>query len=142
MLKGIGIEKCVVKAVSAGGPTAYNFALRHPEICKGLIADAAISGNHSYGDDKEAEHKGLMSKMMLTNAFMTRVGQAAAAGNPRSGYAEMLPGIANYDKEETEKYLNFAATDPACIEMLPKMYMTGTGICVYSEGWKAFEKEF
>merc|ERR1712048_1553645 len=80
--------------------------------------------------------------MMLTNSFMTRMGQAAAKGNPRSGYAEMFPGIASYNKEETEKYLNFAANDPACIEMLPKMYETGTGICVYPEGWKAFEKEF
>ena len=34
MLKGIGIEKCIVKSESAGGPTAYHFAAKYPEICK------------------------------------------------------------------------------------------------------------
>ncbi|CAH2602012.1 Alpha/beta hydrolase [Rhodovastum atsumiense] len=43
LLDALGIGSVVVAAVSAGGPCALQFALRHPERCRGLILVSACS---------------------------------------------------------------------------------------------------
>ena len=45
LLDSTGIEKAMVAAVSAGGPVAIAFALRHPERCAGLVLVSTPSGN-------------------------------------------------------------------------------------------------
>lgn len=44
LLDALGIERALVAAVSAGGPSAIQFALRHPDRCAGLILVSAASG--------------------------------------------------------------------------------------------------
>ncbi len=43
LLDTLGIEKAGVMAVSGGGPSAVEFALRHPERCNGLVLAATIA---------------------------------------------------------------------------------------------------
>lgn len=45
LLAVLGIEKAMVAAVSAGGPTAIAFALRHPERCAGLVLVSTPCGH-------------------------------------------------------------------------------------------------
>ena len=45
LLDVLGIEKAVVAAVSAGGPVAIAFALRHPARCAGLVLVSTPSGH-------------------------------------------------------------------------------------------------
>jgi pimeloyl-ACP methyl ester carboxylesterase len=45
LLDVLGTEKAVLAAVSAGGPTALAFALRHPTRCAGLVLVSTPSGN-------------------------------------------------------------------------------------------------
>jgi pimeloyl-ACP methyl ester carboxylesterase len=44
LLDSLAIDRAVVAAVSAGGPTAIAFAARHPDRCAGLILISAASG--------------------------------------------------------------------------------------------------
>jgi pimeloyl-ACP methyl ester carboxylesterase len=44
VLGHFGIAKATVIAISGGGPTALQFALRHPEMCSGLVMISACSG--------------------------------------------------------------------------------------------------
>lgn len=44
LLDALGIERVVVAAVSAGGPSAIQFALRYPERCKALILVSCCTG--------------------------------------------------------------------------------------------------
>lgn len=44
LLDALGIEKTLVAAVSAGGPSAIQFALRHPSRCTGLILVSTATG--------------------------------------------------------------------------------------------------
>lgn len=44
LLDALGIDRVVTAAVSAGGPTAQHFALRHPDRCHGLVLVSAPTG--------------------------------------------------------------------------------------------------
>ena len=44
LLDALGIERTVVAAVSAGGPSAIQFALLHPDRCAGLILVSTATG--------------------------------------------------------------------------------------------------
>ena len=44
LLDALGIEKALVAAVSAGGPSAIQFALRHPGRCAGLVLVSTATG--------------------------------------------------------------------------------------------------
>lgn len=44
LLDALGIERTLVAAVSAGGPSAIQFALRHPDRCQRLILVSAATG--------------------------------------------------------------------------------------------------
>lgn len=44
LLDALGIERALVAAVSAGGPSAIQFALRHPDRCAGLILVSTATG--------------------------------------------------------------------------------------------------
>lgn len=44
LLDALGIKRTLVAAVSAGGPSAIQFALHHPQRCDGLILVSAASG--------------------------------------------------------------------------------------------------
>lgn len=44
LLDKLHIERAVVAALSAGGPSAIHFATRHPDRCKALILTSAVTG--------------------------------------------------------------------------------------------------
>lgn len=50
LLDTLGIERAVVAAVSAGGPSAIAFAARHPGRCAGLILMSTASGRFDVPD--------------------------------------------------------------------------------------------
>ncbi len=50
LLDTLGIERAVVAAVSAGGPSAISFAARHADRCAGLILVSTASGRFDVPD--------------------------------------------------------------------------------------------
>lgn len=45
LLDRLGIERAVVAGLSAGGPSAIHFAIRHPDRCKALILVSAVAAS-------------------------------------------------------------------------------------------------
>lgn len=51
LLDTLGIERVTVAAVSAGGPSAVEFALRHPDRCEALILVSCCTGHLAIPDE-------------------------------------------------------------------------------------------
>ncbi len=47
LLNALGIQKAAIMGISGGGPSALQFALRHPDRCNGLIMLSAVSQHYS-----------------------------------------------------------------------------------------------
>lgn len=48
LLDALDIERTLVMAISAGGPVALHFAIRHPERCAGLVLLGAVTRRDSF----------------------------------------------------------------------------------------------
>ena len=46
LLDALGIERAAVIGISGGGPSSLQFALRHPERCRGLALISTVSGRY------------------------------------------------------------------------------------------------
>lgn len=46
LLDALGIERAAVIGISGGGPSSLQFALRHPERCRGLVLISTVSGRY------------------------------------------------------------------------------------------------
>jgi pimeloyl-ACP methyl ester carboxylesterase len=62
LLDGLRVERAVVAAVSAGGPSAISFALRYPERCRGLILVSTPTGAMP-ADPRMMERLGKMERI-------------------------------------------------------------------------------
>jgi pimeloyl-ACP methyl ester carboxylesterase len=47
LLNALGIQKAAIMGISGGGPSALQFALRHPDRCNGLIMLSAVAQHYS-----------------------------------------------------------------------------------------------
>ena len=47
LLDALRIQKAAILGVSGGGPSALQFALRHPDCCSGLIMLSALAGHYT-----------------------------------------------------------------------------------------------
>ena len=45
LLDELKIDQVIVYGISGGGPSAINFALKHPNRCKALVTEVAVTGN-------------------------------------------------------------------------------------------------
>jgi len=54
LLDALGIEQVTMVGVSGGGPSAIQFAVRHPERCQGLVLMCAVT--HHYSDREVLPH--------------------------------------------------------------------------------------
>ena len=75
LLTGLDIKECAILGVSGGGPTAIQFALRHPDICKALLTEVAVTGNFTH--PKAAELSSTATKMMITSGLAIRMAKAS-----------------------------------------------------------------
>ena len=44
LLDELNLEKVIAFSISGGGPTALNFALRHPNRCAGCVTEVSVTG--------------------------------------------------------------------------------------------------
>ncbi|MDO8397368.1 MAG: alpha/beta hydrolase [Bradyrhizobium sp.] len=89
LLDRLDIASTVVAAVSAGGPSALQFAIRHPERCRALILVSACAGHL----DTPAE---ILSRLRVMARFARVPGLSAFLGwrarrNPEAAAARAIP---------------------------------------------------
>ncbi len=64
LLDELGVDRVTVLAVSAGGPSALQFALRHPHRVRGLIMVSAISDAHPVRGTRETTETVLLPNLI------------------------------------------------------------------------------
>lgn len=76
LLNTLGIQKAAILGVSGGGPSALQFALRHPDRCNGLVMLSAVSQHYSENEvnqllpPKKRLLKMLSDHLLLFNPFI------------------------------------------------------------------------
>lgn len=72
LLDTLKVESAFVSAVSAGGPSAIQFALRHPERCRGLVLISCCTGHMAVPPElmKRLPVLRLMAKFSWLTTFM------------------------------------------------------------------------
>lgn len=74
LLDSLGIDRTFVAAVSAGGPSALHFALRHADRCKGLILVSTATGRLDVpkGIESRLRTMGLLARIPGVTALLRR----------------------------------------------------------------------
>jgi len=81
LLQHLGIKEAYIGGLSMGGTVALNFAIAHPEMCRGIIVASAGSGS----DDREAF---LSSAQVVADRLLTE-GMEAVAEDYARGEARL-----------------------------------------------------
>jgi len=81
LLQHLGIKEAYIGGLSMGGTVALNFAIAHPEMCRGIIVASAGSGS----DDREAF---LSSVQVVADRLLTE-GMEAVAEDYARGEARL-----------------------------------------------------
>ncbi|MEO8971309.1 MAG: alpha/beta hydrolase [Ktedonobacteraceae bacterium] len=76
LLNALGIQKAAIIGISGGGPSALQFALRHPDRCNGLIMLSAVAQHYSEDEvnqllpPSKRLPKMLSDRLLLFNPFV------------------------------------------------------------------------
>ena len=88
LLDSLGIKECAVHGTSGGGPTVLQFAIRHPNKCRALITEAAVTGNYTHPNMEEMT--GSTTKFMMRSGLTTRMSRGPALKDPKALLKAML----------------------------------------------------
>jgi pimeloyl-ACP methyl ester carboxylesterase len=67
LLDALGIEQAVIIGISGGGPSALQFALRHPDRCTGLVMISGVAHRYS---ELELREGWSFVRLLLTQIYM------------------------------------------------------------------------
>jgi pimeloyl-ACP methyl ester carboxylesterase len=73
LLDRLGVDKVLVAAVSAGGPSAICFAIRHSDRCRGLILTSCCTGHLAVPESvmRRLPAMRIMAKVPLLSSFLS-----------------------------------------------------------------------
>jgi pimeloyl-ACP methyl ester carboxylesterase len=111
LLDALNIRSAVILAVSGGGPSALQFALRHPDRCRGLILVSAMTQAPEppvLTSDEQQALQGVMEKV-LTSDFGNWVLSGLVRAVP-SATIPQDPEVRLPDPEQTEIFLKLYDT--------------------------------
>ncbi|MEA1672251.1 alpha/beta hydrolase [Nitrospirillum sp. BR 11163] len=111
LLDALGVPQAVVAGVSAGGPPALQFALRHPDRCRALILVSAATGRLDIGGD-------IMGRLRAMNVLAKLPGLPAllrwrVARDPRVAAARSI-----HDPDVLERTLHDPEAGPLLVALL------------------------
>jgi alpha-beta hydrolase superfamily lysophospholipase len=111
-------EKVFMLGISLGGPTALQFALRHPDRCRGLIMQDAVS--MEYHPSLKAKNS-FLGKLFLSKYGRNLIGwfqYLCVKFAPASVFDEYLQVETFYDKDKTKQLAEEIMKDPKEVEKL------------------------
>ena len=107
VLDELDIEKVAVFSISAGGPFAYAFAIRHPDRIWGLIATDAVSGYYDM-----PEKAGALTQMFFLSDAGQALLQKMTQAKPDAFIREIFKSEAYFSKQQMQEHLDFVLSDP------------------------------
>jgi len=107
VLDELDIAKVAMFSISAGGPFAYTFAIRHPDRIWALIAADSVSGYYDL-----PETAGPITQMIFLSDTGQALLQKMTRAKPDTFIREIFRSEAYYTKEQMKKHLDFVLSDP------------------------------
>lgn len=109
LLDTMQIGQTAIYAVSAGGPAALAFALRHPDRIWGLILECSISKQYSIPPDSNSEK--IFTKLMF-NDFGMWLWDLFASFSPKSTVRQLISMESSLGPKQTAELLDRVMEDP------------------------------
>ena len=106
VLDELGIDKVAVFSVSAGGPFAYTFAIRHPDRIWALVTADSVSGYYDM-----PETAGPIAQMIFLSDSGQKLLQKMTKSKPDAFIKEIFKSEAYFTKEQVKKHLDFVLND-------------------------------
>jgi pimeloyl-ACP methyl ester carboxylesterase len=107
VLDELGIDKVAMFSISAGGPFAYTFAIRHPDRIWALITADSVSGFYDL-----PETAGPVAQMIFLSDPGQKLLQKMTKSKPDAFIKEIFKSEAYYTKEQMKRHLDFVMNDP------------------------------
>ena len=126
----------VVYGISGGGPTTFNFALRHPNRCKALVSEVAITGNFQH--PRKAELVSFSQRYMLKSSTAARMGEWYGARNREAALVNFMNDASLLEKGEKEALAKEIVNDPERVQRMIDMVEYGGGNPAYPESVDGF----
>ena len=129
-LEKLNIKEVGVYGISASGPIAIQFAVRHKERCKFLILESSVS--RKYVMNPETSSK-FIQTLFLTN-FGSILIDLLSKYFPRSIIQSFLKSCGYYNKQELKEKINIILKDPQKLEFFRKLLSTMTPLSIRKKG--------
>ena len=100
LLDTLAIDQVVMFGVSGGGPTAIEFAIRHPDKTKALMTEVAVTG--SFTHPKGDQLTGCCCKSLITSPTVPRMTKWMGEKSMASLLKSSMDEMSDFNPEEKE----------------------------------------
>src|SRR5579859_7356069 len=113
LLDHLKIEKVAVVCISAGGPPAYQFAIRHPDRVWALVAIDSVSGSYH-----PPETAGPLTSAIFMSTLGQKIVKMIMEKQPKILLAEAFQGIGYFTKEQRKRQIDHVLNEPQALAFL------------------------
>lgn len=113
LLDALGIERVAIYGMSAGGPSALSFALRHPDRLWALILEGAITQHYKVHPDSITQE--IFAKLMF-NDFGMWLWDLFAKSSPKSTVRQLISMESSLTPKQAVELLDHIMEDPKKVE--------------------------
>ena len=118
LLDALQIERIAVQGVSGGGPSAVQFAARHPDRIAALLLTCAVSGAYP------AEIPG-WSKLLMTPLGM-RMGEWMLEKFPQATVKQLIAQESTFSADQVKRLTEHVMANAGLLEFVTVMTQSGT----------------
>ena len=119
LLDHLRIEKVGIVCLSAGGPPAYQFAIRHPDRIWGLVAIDSVSGRYH-----PPEGAGPLTEAIFMSNPGQKFSQMLMERFPKLLLAEAFRGIGYFTKEQAKRQVDRVVNEPQALDWMKALLET------------------
>ncbi|MCB2228611.1 MAG: alpha/beta hydrolase [Desulfarculaceae bacterium] len=113
LLDELGVDKVAMISVSAGGPPAYTFALRHPDRLWALIPIDSVSGFYEI-----PETAGPIAQAIFTSEWGQKLLKKIGEKKPEWFLQEIFSAEAYFTKDQIKAHIAYALGSPEAVEFM------------------------
>lgn len=119
LLDHLQIEKVGVVCLSAGGPPAYQLAIRHPDRIWGLVAIDSVSGSYH-----PPEGAGPLTSALFMSTLGQKFAKMIMERFPKLLLGEAFQGIGYFTKEQTKRQVDHVLNEPQALDWMKALLDT------------------
>jgi pimeloyl-ACP methyl ester carboxylesterase len=119
LLDHLQIAQVAVVCLSAGGPPAYQFAIRHPDRIWALVAIDSVSGSYH-----APETAGPMTEAIFMSTLGQKIVKMIMEKHPKLLLAEAFRGIGYFTKEQRKRQIDHVLHEPGALAFLKALLDT------------------